>query len=148
MHMSGDRYGIQSNTCAKSHCGASFCGCPKEDRFDEEQPLEFCHQCKKYYCDACDAGLFNSREYMCGCNKPTSCGSCTDSAYCDCCGDGPICSDCYIQCKCGQTYCRMEEACKSNTYCMYLLSHVSRLASTLHAFRFTIVECDCGEAYD
>ena len=112
MHTSGDRYGIQSNTCAKIHCGVSFCGCPKEDRYDEEQPLEFCHECKKYYCNACDAGLFNRREYMCGCNKPTSCGSCTDSAYCDCCGDGPICSDCFIQCKCGQTYCRMEEACK------------------------------------
>ena len=113
MHTSsGDRYGIQSNTCANSHCGASFCGCPKEDRFDEEQPLEFCHKCKKYYCNNCDAGLFFSREYLCGCNKPTSCDSCTDSAFCDDCGDGPLCRDCYLECKCGQRYCRMEEACK------------------------------------
>jgi len=111
MHMGGDRYGIQSSSC--SSCNFNFCGCAKQDRFDFD--LEFCHKCKKYYCDNCNPGD-GDQELGCGCDKPPACGSCSDIMLtCDThdCLEGPFCSDCYLECKCGQRYCRMEEARKS-----------------------------------
>ena len=115
MHMSGDRYGIQSGSCSFDHSfenneNANFCGCAKQDEYDAT--LEFCHKCMKYYCTWCNEGYL---PLTCECGKPHGCGSCSDSAYCDThgCSEGPLCSDCYLECKCGQRYCRMEEARES-----------------------------------
>jgi len=119
MHMSGDRYGIQSSSCSNGHF--NFCGCTKQDRFDAD--LQYCHKCMKYYCDRCNP----CEELMCGCGKLPACGSCSDSAYCDYpgCSEGPLCSDCILECKCGQRYCRMEEACES-------VCNVSLMSYTFH----------------
>lgn len=119
MHMGGDRYGIQSMSCSNGHF--NFCGCQKQDRFDTD--LSYCHKCMKYYCDRCNP----CEELICGCGKLPACGSCSDSAYCDYpgCSEGPFCSDCILECKCGQRYCRMEEACES-------VCNVSLLSYTFH----------------
>lgn len=110
MHLSDERYGIQTATCFD--CLKHFClgeDCCGEDEFMDSS-FDFCSSCEKYHCNGCDLIMYCSK-----CDK-SSCRGCFDVHFCQDCSSA-FCMDCKMVNYCSKCFNAACWDCKPPMFC-------------------------------